>query len=726
MNRLKDVLTSLVSVFGFDVYGESGLTTAVRRWFVSFGLALTCQFVIDVWLWHGAMAYTGMAAFAIVFGVVVATMILLFDRSILVADLSRSRTVWLPIGGRLIFIITLALISTVPLQLQVFRTEIDNRIATIEAGLRDRILAKAKAEIEGAYLDPKSGAIALELAAREQIEEKTKTERQPQLEALIGAQASGRTFHETEVQRTSGELQDEVAGRVGAGLTGQAGEGAATKVAREQKDAAVKAQAAFEEKAAADIAAFNAATSALVEQRKATSVARESQLRAAMKAEMDAIRASTSKELALKYGEQWQSADGLMARVEILFKMKEESAAVRWACHALEIVMMIISLLVVGMKFMSGDDLKGYFSRAIQARRQQPEAVEGFVASGFVDPNTRGNLAVPLTIADGLDRLHQVRINLARALTSYWSKVAELCGHTDQATGLHHTRVELTAGFQKLWDEVVSQSWAKVQDQMRWVENNGVPIPPWDIERYGQAEPHGYHPWEVNENEIAGFGWRDPTPQITTAMESLDHLHDLRGQIAGALFDLKGEVREFVRTHLTAPLAEVHDCTFNFYKGKVLPLRRELAIAEEAVRRGGLKVPPRPSAIATDEALDNCWLVQPGMLVPWGWTGNLPRIDTTVPVPASPPPATTNTNQAPGNANAVPVHSTPPSAATPTVIIAPDPDKPTEPEQTVADATSADPASAPAPASPPASDKKSGLLSMALGRLRRFRRRNDR
>ena len=72
MNRLKDVLTSLVSVFGFDVYGESGLTTSVRRWFVSFGLALTCQFVVDVWLWHGAMSYTGMTLFAIVFGFVVA------------------------------------------------------------------------------------------------------------------------------------------------------------------------------------------------------------------------------------------------------------------------------------------------------------------------------------------------------------------------------------------------------------------------------------------------------------------------------------------------------------------------------------------------------------------------------------------------------------------------------------------------------------------------------
>ena len=51
-------------------------------------------------------------------------------------------------------------------------------------------------------------------------------------------------------------------------------------------------------------------------------------------------------------------------------------------------------------------------------------------------------------------------------------------------------------------------------------------------------------------------------------------------------------------------------------------------------------------ALATDEALDNCWLVQPGMLVPWGWTGNLPH--TPPPPPASTQPATTNTNQASG------------------------------------------------------------------------------
>lgn len=448
MNRLKDLLTGMVSVFGFDVYGESGLTTATRRWFVSFGLALACQYVIDVWLWHGAMSYTGMTAFAIVFGFVVATVILLFDRSILVADLSRSRTVWLPIGGRLMFIFVLALISTVPLQLQVFRTEIDNRIATLEAALRDRILAKAKAEIEGAYLG-ESGAITLLLKERGEIEEKTKAEREPQLTALLGSQGSARTFHEEEIQRTSGALQNEVAGVEGAGLTGTAGEGAATKVAREQKVAAVAAQTAFEDKAAADIASFNAATSQLVEQRKAASSVRESQLRAAMKAEMDAMRATPSNELALKYGEQWQSADGLMARVEILFQMKEESAAVRWACHALEVVMMIISLLVVGMKFMSGDDLKSYYSRAIQARRQQPEAVEALVASGYTDPPTRANLAVPFNVLDGQDKLHDQRVALARALGSYWAKVADLCGYTDPATGLHHTRVTLAAGFPK-------------------------------------------------------------------------------------------------------------------------------------------------------------------------------------------------------------------------------------------------------------------------------------
>lgn len=710
MNRLKDVLTGLVSVFGFDVYGESGLTTSVRRWFVSFGLALACQFVIDVWLWHGAMSYTNMTAFAIVFGFVVATVILLFDRSILVADLSRSRTVWLPIGGRLLFIFVLALISTVPLQLQVFHVEIDNRVSTAETRLRDRLLTKAKAEIEATYLG-ENGAITLLLKERNEIEEKTKAEREPQLNALLGSQGSARTFHEEEVKRTSNTLQNEVAGIEGAGLSGTAGEGPATRVAREQKAAAQTAQTAFEEKAAADIAAFNAATSALVEQRKAASVVRENELRGAMKAEMDAVRATQSKELALKYGEQWQSPDGLMARVDILFQMKEESAAVRWACHALEVVMMIISLLVVGMKFMAGDDLKSYYSRAIQARRQQPEAVEALVASGFTDPATRANLAVPFNVLDGQDKLHEMRVALARALGNYWAKVADLCGHTDPGTGLHHTRVALTAGFQKLWDENVAQSWARVQEQMRWLENNGVPTPPWDVEKYGQPEPHGYHPWEVNENEIAGFGWRDPTPQINAAMEALTHLHDLRGQIVSAMFDLKGEVREFVRGHLAAQLAEVHDSAFRFYKGNVLPLRRELAIAEETARRGGLKVPPRPSAIATDEALDNCWLVQPGMLVPWGWTGNLPHI---APAPASPPPAT---NDEADSANAAPPRPPPPP---------PDDDLDmTAGQKPTADATSADPAGAPAPApEPPLPAKKPGLFA-ALGSklLRRFRRR---
>ena len=539
----------------------------------------------------------------------------------------------------------------------------------------------------------------------------------PQLEALIGAKAAARTFHETEVTRAADALQNEVAGIAGAGYTGLPGDGAATRVAREQKATAVAAQAAFEEKAAADIAAFNAATSVLVEQSKAASVAREGQLRGAMKAEMDEVRNTPSHELALKYGEQWQSADGLMARVEILFQMKRESAAVRWACHALEIVMMIISLLVVGMKFMAGDDLKSYYSRAIQARRQQPEATEALVASGFVEPNTRGNLAVPFNIADGLDRLHEMRVILARALTAYWAKVAELCGHTDPATGLHRTRTQLTAGFQKLWDEVVSQSWTRVQAQMRWVENNGVPIPPWDVEKYGQSEPHGYHPWEVNENEIAGYGWRDPTPQITAAMEALTRLHDLRGQIVGALFDLKGEIRDYARAHLAASLVEVQDCAFKFYRRQILPLRRDLTIAEEAVRRGGLKVPPRPSALATDEALDNCWLVQPGMLVPWGWTGNLPH--TPPPPPASTQPATTNTNQASGNANAAPPRPPPPP---------PDDDDfditvTTGEEPTVADATSAEQTDEPAPVPPPA--PKPGLLKQALGKLLRFARRGD-
>jgi uncharacterized membrane protein len=359
----------------FNVYGFRGEMSRRVRADVAFaGMLIVVQFCIDLMAWFLGMKLVFVNGFgagvgyplAVVFAVLFAATIAIFERSVLTADLGLRGAFRSPaLLFRVVFVVLASMVTAVPLELFLFNDEIRNviegdrsgQIARAQDVLRgnvDALIAQVDGELEK---DLKQ--LEAQYAPLRKYEPATVTSVSPRLATL-----------EKQIEHVTDQMQQEMEGR----RSGSSGKGKRYSSLEDQLTVLnhqLELVTGTHNAELADIRkdAQTRVAAAELAYQQAIGVAKEARgkERLALLQKRDEIESLPVATLSSRAKVGIEVADGFSARTRILGHLAEKEETVRLGIWGLRLVMVIFGLLVLIQKATFSTETKAYFSAMARA-----------------------------------------------------------------------------------------------------------------------------------------------------------------------------------------------------------------------------------------------------------------------------------------------------------------------------------------------------------------------
>lgn len=623
----------------FRIYGDSLMTPRLSRELGWIALVLGLQLVIDLWAWNRAWSF-GLPLSLVVAAVlcnVFAISILAYDRSIVTLDTSRTKTAVWPLGLRGVILVAICLITAVPVELSVFESETDKRIAAKEKidldAIRSRAqneetvrfdgdIAKAGEELKAVQ----AGSILLQRQATD-----FKDMRARQRQELLDSRTRESEAKTEALAQQRDVFNAEVDGSGGSGHYGMASAALGKKQVLDEMEAT---KAAFNTETVQIMTRFDNDTASGVKARENTAFTQATTNEEAVKTRIADLR--TRKDtairdlqtmdgdlLAVKYGGDWRRSKGFLDRFNELSEMADESLSVTlmiWGCR---FVMMLLGLLILGLKIMASEDLKVYYSRAHQYAAGHPETQASMAATGFsASEALRKAVGYDHRIRDLLEELAQARRKLAMAYEKFLREVARLATERSAKQSIHFSLGHIREGLHQYWVDKVLPAVEKVRECESTLLLRGIDQPEWPKE-LGDSDPSQLEdPWKVTGEDLnQNFGWVDPNTK------------DLLGRLDEARWALTQAWRRF-QTTLHASCGERNLFSIALARDLILvrlkdvwvdevePKIRDLMVVEREFEVAGAELPSWPNSLC--DGIDPRTIPNPitptaAQLVSFGW-----------------------------------------------------------------------------------------------------------
>jgi hypothetical protein len=361
---------SLLNVYGF----RGQMSRRVRADVAFAGLLIIIQACIDVLAWFLGMKLVFVPGFgpavgyplALVFAVLFAATIAIFERSVLTADVNLRGLITNPaLWFRMIFVLLASLVTAVPLELFLFSDEINRVIATDRANqvAHAQDLLRQNADSLLAALDNKLdkdlGRLEAQYAPLRKYEPPTTSSVTPRIEVL-----------EKQIEKVTGEMQREDEGV----RSGASGRGKRYKSLQGQLETLNNQLALLTTTHNAELvdlrkeARSRAEAGELAYQQAVNTLhAEHEKQRAALLTQRDEIEGLPVPVLAAKARVNIDVAEGFSARVRILHSLAKQEYTVQWGIWALRLVMVLFGLLVLIQKATFSTETRAYFSAMAMA-----------------------------------------------------------------------------------------------------------------------------------------------------------------------------------------------------------------------------------------------------------------------------------------------------------------------------------------------------------------------
>lgn len=649
---VKAAQNAFVRTLGLKVYGDSLCTTRVASEMTALAVVLVLQFVIDWWAWDRVWSY-GLPLWSwfwpLMLSLILAMGILLFDRSIVIADTSRSRWQLLPLAGRFVLLFVIALLTAIPVELSVFEGDIETKIALREqAGInsiREQALTEETAKYDQRIADAKKawGENAGDLVTRGQNDINEFTEGRKAQREILQADADNKAL----------EARKEAAGK---GLSGKYGTNQAYKAMQNQADYAAVALAAFDAETQLLLGGLRTARDA----KRDDAVQKGGESVAALMKEKDEtlakVRAMDPAPLAKQYGgrwekqedgpdkfvvTEWKSSRGLRARWTTLQEMAAEDPSTRvmvWGCR---LVMIILGILVLGLKLMASEEFRYYYSFSVQGACAKDAGTEEIAMSvGYAaDRAKRAGLGFLPRVRDDLEEVLKAQRDLAQAFHRFRDEMARLA--QERAERLASTLAEIRSDLHEQWREQVQPAIFHLAEIEERCTLQGIEVPTWPTQL--RTDPRDLEdPWKVSKDQLVELGWEDPEPARTSFQQRLAQLTVWRMQVDDELIIMENELGRYLLANPGVTEREIRvrfeSDRRNSWRNRILPTLRKIRELEEEARMIGVGL-PRWQTQNPEEA----WrLPDPETLRKLGWDQHGQPIErrtvTAIAPPTLPPP----------------------------------------------------------------------------------------
>lgn len=625
----------LVAIFGLRTYkSEKILTTRARLEQIAFAVVLTLMLIIEVWAWSRAWCYgLGGIWLPLVLGGIFGLTAVLFDRSLIVADTTVSRfNGWGTVGGRAVLLVLVSFLTAVPVELAVFESEITRHLEDQEKQAADKIRIKAIAE-ETARFDGEITELQIELAAEASL---TQGNAETDLKRFQQERVDGRrhlveavNLKHTQISSVLKEKSDQVAlESAGQGPSGKYGNGPAFQAMRTQETQAHQDLSTADQQGAVQLADYDSETTArtveLTQKRDNTvggnqiKVAKKlTDKRKEKKAKIEELRTMTEDKLAALYGGQWRLAKGFLARYNTLSEMSDADKNTRtivWGCR---LSMILIGMFILGLKLMSSQELKLYYSLAAQAKNDDEGAKLAVSSMGHNDHSQYGN---SVQVREILEKLHVARIAAWKAL---WALEKSLATYTKaDLTGIFKSRVDIEGLLHCAWLEKGADALARVSEIEEELRLLGATVPNWP-EKMG-SDPRGTDPWKVTEQKLQGFGWQKPDQKLAEVKQAKADLIARRRELRKLTADVEFELHQLIHGEPMISKMDVDALRMNVWETKFVPILDAMSDCEFLIAEVGQKAPDWPSEFADPrpglfERI--CKLENRDLVVKYGWKG---------------------------------------------------------------------------------------------------------
>lgn len=660
INLQQGVGEFFTNLFALRVYGDKNLTSRTRKDQAVMGIALFLIFFVDTIVWTTAVHYALSSMFptwsfvlALPFGFALALALVLFDRSVVVADTTVGKAVLWSIGGRAVFLLVISLLTAVPAEVTLFSSNIEQHIARQEKTSVDKIREKAL-EVERKRFDARIAEKQVELAAQAKAAtvvasgdvDTFRGDRDSERQKLLAAQAVKRQSLVDTLAEKSEQVALEAAGK---GPSGKYGDGPAFQAMKDQETQLRKDLENFEAQAEKSIEAFDLATVAktadLRLKRDQKGVAGQDaltktldQLRKEKDRKREEIMLMEPGKLASLYGESWNQAKDFLARYEALEQLREQRPAVNvmvWGCR---LVMVILGLCILGLKLMASQEFKLYYSLAAQAKAGDTGAQGAAEIMGYPDFD---NYGLSDQARDLLTDLYDARLKVWECAQQLERELQELC-QPDPRTGVCKSMMEIEGKAHAAW-LANSKEVGEVNKLEQKLRLTGVEVPEWEEDQFGRDPRTEPAIWKVDEHRLATFGWEDPSTVVHDGNQARETVIEKRRELRRLLSLAERELYSAISANFRTPKRQLEAARREFYDVQVLPVIEDLELAEQAMTKAGLPLPPWPADFADPRAnlfQKLCVLNDRVLKDSFGWrgadrTGGVPPAPTTpvTPVP---------------------------------------------------------------------------------------------
>jgi len=617
----------LSRLFRLDVYGDSLKTPRVASELDVFAAILFFQLIVDFWAWRNAWdvslpdsgipipgteefvsstqtdygteefsKYLVLKITPIILGLIFALAILLVDRSIIVADTTTQKpNKATPKGfslqsgtksliARVLLIGLISAVTAVPVELSIFKPEIESRIDGEEKKAIDEIRERgiktererSEKEIGAATSASQTSLDALTIEQnlkRTQLKETLDKERAPLTEAV--ARFDSQASYEA----------------VGNGRSKMAGAGPIYKELLRQGELARARLDKFNLDAAARTDRLNEQLEAEKLRQEGIRDTRLGDERGDLKNKIDHIRTMPPQEVAALYGGTWKQPRGFLARYAALQKVTSESwsqRAIAWGCR---IVMVLFGIIVLTLKLQASEEFKRYCSFSAQVSGGQPQARNMAEGMGYtlseeygLDAASRdqlfGHTEKVMAISERLDDFQkQIFINCRK-------RGHGLCEPYNQIVAiLHHT-----------WVESVQPELDGLTRYEHGMKLAGIGIPAWPAHIRKGQDPRGRKAlWDITAQELeTTYGWENPNPTIMQTREAANELPTLQAKLQEALSSYRAhELRLVVANPLIARLTLINERS-QYWERIIQPILSRLGVLERSLESYGIKLPEWP------------------------------------------------------------------------------------------------------------------------------------
>ncbi len=583
----------------------------VENFFRRIVIAICCQGTFDWIMWYFALVF---AMHNSVLAAILATVIVLgvvqLDIAIVTADDKdvNVKRRWASLAWRFLFTFLVAGITSVPLELNWFQSEITHRLDAKQKKEIDQIRTSAMVQ-EKARIDKEIEDVTAQLAHEASSTQgaavadlqKYEGDRAAILAQMVTKESDEEAAFLKRIDDKEKDAYEESAGK---GASGQRGckDSCRLKLGQakqwredlaNKKIAHSQAVIDFNKETQDHLVSLRAKRDTTTGSSLKDMKEQLGGLRKERKDKVEELRKMDPERVADLYGGKFQKEFGFQDRYDTLEQMRLESSAVNWAIWACRVIAAIMGFLVLGMALSAPTEVKEYFSVAAQAEAGDPYAKK---VMGIMGYENFKDAALTPKARKALVELFMVRQEL-------WAVVMELEQQLvsvvvpDERTGLYLSKLRIEGMIHAMWVQKGADAMKKLGKAEEEVRRAGQKVPSWPTDKLGQ-DPRLTDPWKIDERRLASFGWESPEEIITAGKLGLKNITGHRLMLRQRLEEMEATLQEKISGNSTVSFEEIRRHQNQGYREKILPTLNDIRSSEDAVLKAHFEVPTWPDDFA--------------------------------------------------------------------------------------------------------------------------------